>query len=285
MTVSVLCTLYVLSMVALLNERWLKYLWSILSWNRDCSNSQLRWKWWWRWWLLFCTITSTLAASSGCCRQSKLWAKWEETAALCPETEKGPLQTEDLSPRVRSRCTLREGSSCRAGCLCAPSIGKLSQLSSFTPSSNRRNMAATSHSQLFTIFFSVLKVERDRRNQWKVWIGPFRLLFPAFLSASVLLACRYFDRQPQKPLWQVLGKLSRGRRNRYKIVTLFAFCVYLFWAHWARPQLKLYEPNKIPNILRHGSWCLYIRQNTKVYLWGDWKYLEMLEFKQGIKCT
>lgn len=182
MTVSVLCTLYVLSMVALLNARWLKYLWSILSWNRDCSDSQLRWKWWWLWWLLFCTITSTLAASSGCCRQSKLWAKWEETAALCPETEKGPLQTEDLSPRVRSRCTLREGSSCRAGCLCAPSIGKLSQLSSFTPSSNRGNMAATSHSQLFTIFFSVLKVERDRRNQWKAHFGYFSQLSSLHLS-------------------------------------------------------------------------------------------------------
>lgn len=44
--------------------------------------------------------------------------------ALCPEPEQGPPQAEDVSPRFRSRYTLRERFlSCHAGSLCTLSIG------------------------------------------------------------------------------------------------------------------------------------------------------------------
>ena len=71
--------------------------------------------------------------------------------------------------------------------------------------------------------------------------------------------------------------MLKKKKNCYP----YTLSIYLFWPWWTRPQLKLYGPNKIPNILRHGSWRLCAGQETKVQLWGERIRLEISELRSG----
>lgn len=135
------------------------------------------------------------------------------SVALCPEPGKGQLQAEDLSPRARFHNTLREMSPSAVLVVYSFHLegwGCFPQEVASLRAALWGNVAATNHSQLFTIFPSSLRKKETKKISGKVRRAAFQLLFPAFISASATASCllphRYFDSKPQKPQQQVLHR-------------------------------------------------------------------------------